>query len=152
MIRTIRKIPQKMRAAPGRWIDVNINNNFSSIEQIAGQYLGTRTAKPSAKDARDEGISFEAAFRQAGGLKFSKHAGERLVSRNISLTPQQLTRLEEGKRIAAEKGIRESLMIMDKMAFIVNVPNNTVVTAIDGTNSGKAGQNVFTNIDGAVIV
>lgn len=135
---------------------MNINNGFSSIEQIAGQYLKSRGANP-VRDNRDDGsgMSFEAVLSQAGNpktsdeLKFSKHAGERLISRNISLTPQQLDRLEEGKKIAAQKGIRESLMIMDRMAFIVNVPNNTVVTAIDSDNTVK---NVFTNIDGAVIV
>ena len=47
------------------------------------------------------------------------------------------------------KGIKESLMIMDKLAFIVNVPSSTVVTALD---SSASKEQVFTNIDGAVIV
>ena len=50
---------------------------------------------------------------------------------------------------ASEKGIKESLVLMDSLAFIVNVPNKTVVTAMD---QGESGDNIFTNIDGAVIV
>ena len=47
-----------------------------------------------------------------------------------------------------EKGIQESLVMVDSLAFIVNVPNKTVVTAMD---QGETEKNVFTNIDGAVI-
>lgn len=50
---------------------------------------------------------------------------------------------------ADEKGIRESLVIVDSLAFIVNVPNRTVVTAMDRTESND---NIYTNIDGAVIM
>ena len=60
-----------------------------------------------------------------------------------------MDRLKSGLEKANTKGIRESLMIMDDLAFIVNVPNSTVITAMDSTNSNEQ---VFTNIDGAVIV
>ena len=49
---------------------------------------------------------------------------------------------------ASEKGINEYIVIMDQLAFIVNVPNQTVVTALDQEESNG---NVLTNIDGAVI-
>ena len=49
----------------------------------------------------------------------------------------------------AVKGIRESLVMVDQLAFIVNVPNNTVITAMD---QSQANENIFTNIDGAVFV
>ena len=57
-------------------------------------------------------------------------------------------RLEDGMHRAGEKGIKDSLVIMDQLAFIVNVPSNTVITAMDKNSSDD---NVFTNIDGAVI-
>ena len=57
--------------------------------------------------------------------------------------------MEAGVQKASEKGIKESLVIVDSLAFIVNVPNQTVVTAMDQTESMD---NVFTNIDGAVII
>ena len=60
-----------------------------------------------------------------------------------------MTRLNDATQKASAKGIKESLVILDSLAFIVNIPNNTVVTALDQTESED---NVFTNIDGAVIV
>ena len=51
-------------------------------------------------------------------------------------------------RSVEERGIKDSLILVDQLAFIVNVPNHTVVTAMDQTENKN---NVFTNIDGAVI-
>ena len=82
-------------------------------------------------------------------LKFSKHAAYRLQDRNIELSDSQIDRLNAGMQKANEKGINESLVLMDQMAFIVNVKNNTVITAL---NENEVKDNVFTNIDGAVIV
>ena len=81
-------------------------------------------------------------------VKFSKHANQRLENRNIELSEDQLERLNQGVGQARTKQIQESLVMMDNLAFIVNVKNNTVVTAME---QGESGQ-VFTNIDGAVIV
>ena len=82
-------------------------------------------------------------------VKFSKHAAGRLADRNIELTQEQMERLKEGTVKAEQKGIKESLVIVDQLAFIVNIPNNTVITAM---NQQDATENVFTNIDGAVIM
>ena len=57
--------------------------------------------------------------------------------------------MQEGTQRAQQKGIKESLVIVDQLAFIVNIPNSTVVTAM---NQNDAVENVFTNIDGAVII
>ena len=131
--------------------NLNINPNFTSIEQVAGTYLNPSTA--SKPQGTYEGASFEEIFKQkleAGSeLKFSKHATQRLDDRNIELTKEQSHRLEEGVQKASEKGITDSLVLVDTLAFIVNVPNQTVVTAMDQTESDE---NIFTNIDGAVIV
>lgn len=136
---------------------MDINNNFSSIsiEQIANQYLGKSKNLPT--NDQDKNVSFDDILKQkqqvginkSTELKFSKHASARLVERNINLTNEQFERLENGTKKAEEKGINESLMIMDDLTFIVNIKSNTVVTAMDQeSNNG----NVFTNIDGAVIV
>lgn len=82
-------------------------------------------------------------------LKFSAHAKERLSLRNISLSPEDMTRMTDAVNKAAAKGAKQSLLVMDHQAFIVSVTNRTVITALDG-NSMK--ENVFTNIDSAVIV
>lgn len=127
------------------------NNGFLSIEQLTDRYLDrSRSAGISQKT---EGLSFQEILRQKSvdgqELKFSKHAAGRLAERNISLTEEQMERLNDGARKAGQKGIRDSLVIVDKLAFIVNVPNNTRVTAMDSTETTD---NIFTNINGAVIM
>ena len=95
---------------------IMINNNFSSIEQVTGTYLKSQDAGKVAVAA--ENTSFEQIFKdKAFGtereLKFSKHAGSRLEQRNINLSEDQLSRLNNAAKKAGEKGIKESLMIMD---------------------------------------
>ena len=127
-----------------------IVNQFASIEQVADQYLRQNSIQNSSASTE---VSFEEILSDkiAGEseLKFSKHASMRLDSRNISLTPNQNMRLENGVKQASEKGIKESLVLVDSLAFIVNVPNKTVVTAMD---QNETNSNIFTNIDGAVIM
>ena len=71
------------------------------------------------------------------------------MSRNIRLSDAQMERLNDGVQQAKQKNINESLVMMDNLAFIVNIKNNTVITAMDQESNDN---NVFTNIDGAVIV
>lgn len=128
-----------------------LTNRFTSIEQVTGEYLKT-TGSPAT--AQKPQISFEEILRgkqseRIPELKFSKHASMRLEERHISLTTEQNERLESGVAKASEKGIRDSLVMIDSLAFIVNVPNRTVVTAMDQTEQQD---NIFTNIDGAVIM
>jgi flagellar operon protein len=82
-------------------------------------------------------------------LKFSQHARQRLQTRNIHLGEAELSRLQNGVGKAREKGARDSLILMDNLALVVSVKNNTVITAVDEQNLKE---NVFTNIDSAVIV
>ena len=124
-------------------------NGFLSIEQLQDQYLNQ--TKIPQENVTKEGLSFQEILHKQsrGEVKFSKHAAGRLSDRNIELTDNQMERLNEGAARAGQKGIRESLVIVDGLAFIVNIPNNTVVTAMNQTD---ATENVFTNIDGAVIM
>ena len=121
-----------------------LNGTFPSIEQVTDNYLNKPPVKNAGEDK--EGRSFSEVL---DSLKFSKHATSRLQDRNIELSDAQIDRLNAGMQKANEKGINESLVLMDQMAFIVNVKNSTVVTAMNGT---EIKDNVFTNIDGAVIV
>ncbi len=132
-----------------------IEKQFTSIQQMTDQYL---TQKSDGVTDAGQKVSFEEVLRQTqqtkiqakqSALKFSKHAVMRLENRHISLSREQNERLESGVRKAGEKGINDSLVIVDSLAFIVNVPNKTVVTALD---KSEAGENIFTNIDGAVIM
>lgn len=131
------------------------NGSFLSIEQLKDQYL--RPSDRAIEASEDTAVSFQTVLNRKqneqisgmGSLKFSKHAINRLSDRNIELTNGQIERLNSGAKKAGEKGIQESLVIVDKLAFIVNIPNKTVVTAMDQTETQD---NVFTNIDGAVIM
>lgn len=130
------------------------NNQYLSIEQLQARYF--TKPKQENQGAKEGGISFQdildktADRAESGGeVRFSKHAASRLAERNIELTDNQIERLQEGAMKAGSKGINDSLVIVDQLAFIVNVPNNTVVTAMKQT---EANENVFTNIDGAVIM
>ena len=124
----------------------NIINQYSSIEQMTNQYLNrTKTQKNASSE-----VSFEDVLRQKQKpLKFSKHATQRLSQRNINLSDEHNIRLTNGVTEAEKKGVNESLVLVDNLAFIVNVPNKTVVTAMDQEETNA---NVFTNIDGAVIM
>ncbi|WP_373229588.1 TIGR02530 family flagellar biosynthesis protein [Cohnella sp.] len=82
-------------------------------------------------------------------LKFSHHAEQRLQQRGIELLPDQLERIANAVDQAAAKGAKDSLVLFRDIAMIVNVPNRTVVTAMDG-NSMK--EHIFTQIDSAVVV
>lgn len=82
-------------------------------------------------------------------IKFSKHAAMRLDARKINITNEQFEKLEKGLSKAEEKGIKDSLVLMDQIALVVNVKNRIVVTAMDSNQTKDA---VFTNIDGAVII
>lgn len=83
------------------------------------------------------------------GLKFSNHAIERMRSRGVSFSPEQMDKLEMAVKKAADKGGRDSLILMNDKAVIVSVKNNTVVTVVD---KASLKENVFTNIDSTIVV
>ena len=128
------------------------NDRFLSTRQIQDQFFKEQSKTPvkaSGAGSFEEILKKTESKTAQGSVKFSKHASDRLATRDIVLDDKQIDRLNEGLARAEMKGIKDSLMIMDQLAFIVNVPNSTVVTAID---SSVSDEQVFTNIDGAVIV
>ncbi|BDI32771.1 hypothetical protein CCAX7_48220 [Capsulimonas corticalis] len=82
-------------------------------------------------------------------VKFSGHAQSRLASRNIHLTSEDIAKIGDGITKAAAKGAKESLFLTDKAALVVSVANRTVITAVDKT---ALKDNIFTNIDSAMII
>lgn len=106
-------------------------------------------ASPAQSFAAILGEAVKKAQPQAGELKFSAHAQARLAARNIYITPADMERLKNAVDKAAAKGARESLILVGNVAYVVSVKNRTVVTAVDGESMKE---NVFTNIDSAVIV
>ena len=130
-----------------------VNSKFPSIEQAAGTGHKNNGINTGAKvnetpSFADILTSKKSSSENDMSLKFSKHASSRLTERNIELTDTQMNRLQSSVKAAGEKGINESLVMVDQLAFIVNIKNQTVITALD---QNEANTNVFTNIDGAVI-
>lgn len=79
---------------------------------------------------------------------FSKHAVSRVHERQIDVSEQNLERLNQGMKLAQQKGLRDALILIDQNAYIVNAAAGKVIT-VDGTATQGS---VFTNIDGTVIV
>lgn len=129
------------------------DSEFLTALQLKEQVTGQRGRIDPRQNLTGERLSFQEVLQKKvqtdSNLRFSKHASVRLQQRGIDLTDGQLERLMDGTRKAGQKGIKDSLVIVDELAFIVNVPNSTVVTAMD---SKDAVENIFTNIDGAVIM
>ena len=80
-------------------------------------------------------------------LRISGHAARRLESRGVDLQPQEMDRLSTAVDEASERGSQETLILMDGVAFVVSVPNRTVITAHKG-----AGDRVYTNIDSTIVL
>lgn len=120
-----------------------------SIEQMQGQFLQAGKAEQNGSVIKGQSFAevLDQKISSASELRFSKHANERLQSRNIDLSENQKERLHQAVKAAEAKGIKESLVMLDNLAFIVNVKNNTVVTAVTGGE-----EKIFSNIDGAVVV
>jgi len=132
--------------------DLNNRLNIPITTGRPGSQLPQVTIKGPQTDPKT-GKTFreilEGTISKPQGLTFSRHAMARVEQRNINLSPADMQRLEEAVQKSAEKGIKDSLVYLNDTAFIVNIPNRVVVTVVDGSD---AIENVFTNIDGAVIL
>lgn len=127
--------------------DLKLNILCSQVAAVANKQSNSPNTK--ATSVAKEQVFSEVLKNQIQQVKFSNHATQRMNYRNIKLDAAQNLRLEEAVSKAADKGLKDSLILLDNNAFIVNIPNKTVVTVVDQTNLKD---NVFTNIDGAVII
>lgn len=118
------------------------------------QYEDVRQLKLRNAAAVSEcGNSFSELFHSRIGeeekLHFSKHAAERVNQRGIEMTDSFLGDLQSAVERARLKGAKDVVVISKQGAFIVNVPNNTVVTTM---SENEMKENIFTNIDSAVLL
>jgi flagellar operon protein len=86
---------------------------------------------------------------QSSSIIFSQHAQTRLEERGIDLSTEQVMKLQDGMMKAKEKGSKESLLLMEGLAFVVSVKNNTVITAME---QNSMGDHIITKIDSAVLL
>ena len=117
------------------------NNRIHDLVQSRIQPATQPAATPQS------GVDFNAILEDR--LKVSNHAKTRLQSRDIQMDAEKWNRVLEGVERAAQKGAKEPLVMIDDVALVVSVRNRTVITAV---SQDHLKENVFTNIDSAVIV
>ena len=113
---------------------------------------GDGITRPSNRAKEAPQNSFQAVLQEtmdARELRFSRHAQDRMNRRNIEISADELDRMKGAVDQAEKKGVKESLLLLDHNAFIVSVENRTVITALDRE---KMKNNMFTNIDSAVLL
>lgn len=95
-------------------------------------------------------VSFkEILEHEHSSIKVSKHAKQRMADRGIVIGENQWNIIDKKMKEARQKGVNDSLIIMDQAALIVNVKNSTVITALD---KEEAVAQIFTNINGTIII
>lgn len=128
------------------------NRIYYSPQPILHSKTEKLTTANSVSNAQKNQTTFDQVLaQQLSGVQFSQHALQRMESRNITLGKNDLLKLNNAIDKAAQKGAKESLVLMNNnnVALVVSVKNKTVITAMDSINMKE---NVFTNIDSAVII
>ena len=136
--------------------------DLSRVSQMKISPVGQQPAQERISRGERGGASFRSTLDkitqqglEARGLnlpaplKFSSHAIERMRTRGISYTPEQMKHIENAVSKAQQKGARSTLLLAGDTAMIVNPENRTVVTVMD---KSALKENVFTNIDSTVVI
>lgn len=113
-------------------------------QQRVPQTSHTKYQKP-----KESITSFNQLLEEAKNIKISKHATERMSARNISIDNATLSKLSDKMVEAKQKGITDAVVVMDNTSFIVSTKNNTIITAL---NQEESTNQIFTNINGAIIL
>ena len=124
---------------------------MTKTTQISNNTPITSQPVPAKKQGSPLSSSFYQALSQkteAHALKFSNHAQKRLQTRDIEINDDGMARLANAVDKVEKRGGKESLVLMDELAFIVNVKDRLVVTAMD---ANERGEGVFTQIDSVVL-
>jgi len=113
-----------------------------------GQLYPNAMPKANVRRTNVPAASFQQVYQEKL-IHVSHHAELRLEQRGIQIQPDQMAKIGSAIDKAAAKGAKDSLILINNMALIVNVKNRTIVTAMEGT---AMQDNVFTQIDSAVII
>lgn len=131
--------------------DIQLKKICSAL--VSPEYPAGRTSQQAVEGETAQSSKFagilQNKIRQAEQVTFSKHALQRLDERSIEVSPELLSQMSDAVAKAKSKGVRDALILSGSTAFIVNVPSGTVITTMNG---GEMKDNIFTNIDGAVIL
>lgn len=119
----------------------------SFIPPIGIQKLNTEnkstTTNPNFAD------HLQAAIKNDTNLTISKHAKTRIEQRNIEISSEDWKKISEKVTEAKQMGVNESLVLLDHAALIVSAKNQTVITAMDRSETDSQ---IFTNINGTIII
>lgn len=110
--------------------------------------------KQTGRAMRDkQAVSFsdhlDQAVKGSPKLTLSKHASKRLEERGIRINERKWSQIEAKVFEAKQMGVKESLVLLEDAALIVSAKNNTVITAM---NRREATSQIFTNINGAIVL
>jgi len=120
----------------------------NKIANIAGRGLQQNVQKTQPIDTESFAQILENQ-KQEMEVKVSAHAQERLKQQNITISQQDLGRINDATNMAEKKGSRESLMLLKDVALVVNISNRTIITAV---NKARQKDKIFTNIDSTIIL
>ena len=123
--------------------DINFIRKISNLNNACQKFNAEKTENTSFKELFKEKVE-----KAENELIFSKHANERIAERNIELNKEVTDKLKEASVQARDKGLKNVLIMIDNSAFIVSTAQNKIITAV---KSNELKENIFTNIDGAVI-
>lgn len=132
--------------------------NYMDVNLIKKDYTPNMMQQNAPKTLDKMQLTFDAIVSQKmaeqetpknDGLHMSKHATNRMAERGMEMSTELMMSLNEAVDKVREKGAKDAVMIGDEGAFIVNVPNNVIITAI---TKEELKDNVFTNIDSAVLI
>ncbi len=129
--------------------DINFIKKISSLNNNLqpNSFVNSKEVNNSVfKELLNEKIQREE--KTESEVVFSKHANERIKERNIEVSADVTEKLNEAAEQAKDKGLKNVLVMIDNQAFIISTMHNKVITAV---NSNDLKENIFTNIDGAVI-
>ncbi len=122
-------------------------SKLTNVSNISELKLSHQLSAPGKTGLASFAESLQSEYSKSG-IQFSKHAAQRMQSRGMEMTPGLLSDLNQAMQRARDKGSKDAVLIGDKSAFIVNIPNNTIVTMM---TEREMKENIFTNIDSAVL-
>lgn len=120
-----------------------MNKYIHPLQQVS------QTKQVHSKKRTEENIKFNQILADAQKIKISKHAKERMAYRNISVDEATWSKLNDKMIEAKQKGITDAVVVTDDASFIVSTKNNTIITAL---NKDEATNQIFTNINGTIIL
>jgi flagellar operon protein len=134
-------------------------NPIDRINPAAGGRTQPRPAKKPGSTGFDQALERMLRDRppppleqqqpaESGEIKFSRHAEARLQSRGIELSEEDRQQLSSAFDQLADRGAKESLVLMGDRAYVVGVPKRTVITAM---SRSEALGTIFTNIDSTFV-